>query len=123
MLPPRKRLQSTQRSVFLGSQVLSWARRIILGVQVPSQTCFGVASGVAEPFDGSQGSVAVAVLAEVKNRPGLLAVLSNSNLPKKTGIEIPKSTGNGTNCLEFRAWCTGNGKRLNSLGKGSQILA
>lgn len=89
--------------------MLSWARRIIPGVQVPSQTCFGVASGVAQPFDGSEGSVAVAVLVEVKNCPGLLVVLGNSNLPK-TGIKFPKSTGNGRDCLEPERGAQGMGR-------------
>lgn len=74
-----------------------------------SQTCFGVASGVAQPPDGSEGSVAVAVLAEVESCPGLLAVLSNSNLPK-TGIKTPKSTGNGTDWLQSERGAPGMGR-------------
>lgn len=76
---------------------------------VPSQTCFGVASSVAQPSDGSEGSVAVTVLGEVKSCPGLLAELSNSNLPK-TGMEIPKFHRKGTEGLKSEHGAPGMGK-------------
>lgn len=50
-------------------------------------TRFCVASSIAQSLDGFQGTVAVTVLVEMEGCPGLLTVLSNSNLPKKRGLK------------------------------------
>lgn len=73
----------------------------------PIHTCFCVASSIAQSLDGFQGAVAVLVLVEVEGCPGLLAVLSNSNLSKKRGLKNVEGSGtqqmchHSINCLEL----------------------
>lgn len=64
----------------------------------PIQTCFCVASSIGQSLDGFQGTVAVPVLIEVEGCPGLLAVLRNSNLPKKRGLKNVEGAGTRQMC-------------------------
>lgn len=70
-------------------------------------TRFCVASSIAQSLDGFQGTVAVTVLVEMEGCPGLLTVLSNSNLPKKRGLKNVEASGtqqiylHSINCLEL----------------------
>ena len=72
----------------------------------PIHTRFCVASSIAQSLDGFQDTVAVTVLVEVEGCPGLLTVLSNSNLPKKRGLKNVEGSGtrqmchHSINCLE-----------------------